>query len=65
MEEVTYSVIVEKEVIARDMTLTNALTLAQALFDKWYNEKALAVTIQRNELEKCCVVDTEKDVVPF
>ena len=65
MEEFSYSVIVDKEVIARCMTLTNALTLTQALFEKWHSEINLAITIQRDDDKCCCIEETEKDVVPF
>ena len=53
MNEVTYRVIVDDRVQARDMDLTTALTLAEALFHKWYDEPRLAITIEREDSHAC------------
>lgn len=57
MNDYEYSVIVENEVIASGMTLNNALVLVKALFQEWHNESTLKISIQRDLLERCTVVD--------
>ena len=57
MNEYTYSVIVDDRVIASGMALENALILAKALFEEWYLESGLKVTIQRDVIERCTVLD--------
>lgn len=54
MNEQTYKVVVDNEVIAKSMTLHNALILVEALFSKWYNEVDTAITVQREDDLKCC-----------
>lgn len=56
MPEYHYSVLVDNEVVARELTLPNALILAEALFDKWYNEINLSVTIRRDEDSHCVTI---------
>jgi len=52
-----YSVIEEGEVVARGMTLNNALTLVRALFNEDFDNKS--VTIQRED-NHCVMVDVEE-----
>lgn len=55
----SYKVLVDGQVYARDMELSTALILVEGLFDKWYSEPNLAITIQResNSLTECAVED--------
>jgi len=57
MNEYTYSVIVENEVIAEGMTIGNAMILVKALFIEWHSEANMKICIQRNLLERC-IADT-------
>lgn len=59
MNEYTYSVIVDKEIVAHEMTLKNALILAKALFEEYFNEEHISVTIQRDTSDKCTISDEE------
>lgn len=57
LNDYEYSVIVENEIIASGMTLDNALVLVKALFQERYNESTLKISIQRDLLERCTVLD--------
>lgn len=46
-----FSVIVADEVLARGMEIDTALTLAEGLFTKYYNEPDMKVTIAREVTE--------------
>lgn len=61
MNEYTYSVIVENEVIATGMTIGNAIILVKALFQEWHNESDMKICIQRNLLERCVALDKAAD----
>ena len=61
MNEYTYSVIVENEVIATGMTISNAIILVKALFQEWHNEADMKICIQRDLLERCTVLDKAAD----
>ena len=60
MPEYIYKVIVDGKVYADDMTLETALTLTEALFNKWYSEDNLAITIQRTEVSHTISVMEDK-----
>lgn len=62
MPQYTYRVLVDKQIYARDMELATALILVQALFDKWYNEPNLAITVEREDDRCVTVVDIEDSV---
>ena len=49
----TYRVIVDKQVYAKEMDLTTALLLTQALFEKWHSEANLVITIEREDNDGC------------
>lgn len=53
----SYKVIVDGQVYARDMELETALTLVEALFNKWYQESKLAITVQRESDEPVMAVE--------
>ena len=55
MDEYEYKVLVDGKVYARDMDLDTALTLTKALFDKWYLEPHVAITIERED-NRCTMV---------
>lgn len=42
-----YSVMIDNLVIAKGMSLGNALIFVKALFQEWYEEKDLSITITK------------------
>ena len=58
MEQYEYIVLVDGKVYARGMDLNTALTLTEALFNKWHSEANLAITIEREDNRICEVSDT-------
>jgi hypothetical protein len=57
MEEIKYNVLIGKRIVAKDMTLENAVIFLKGLFNEYYNDPMLAVTIEvdvkndKNEIE--------------
>ncbi len=51
MGVIKFLVIVDGDVLARDMELDTALILASALFTKYYNEPDMKVTIAREVID--------------
>lgn len=49
MNEYRYSIIVDDEVIATGMLLSNALTMTEALFQKWHSEADITISIMRED----------------
>ncbi len=46
MIETKYNVLIGKRVVASNMTLENAVILLKGLFNEYYNDTMLAVTIE-------------------
>ena len=46
MIEVKYNVLIGKRIVAKDMTLENAVIFLKGLFNEYYNDSMLAVTIE-------------------
>jgi hypothetical protein len=44
-----YSVKIDDTVIAKGMSLGNAVIFVKALFEEWYNEPSLSITIVKEE----------------
>jgi len=44
-----YSVKIDDVVIARGMSLGNAVILVKALFEEWYKEPSISITIVKEE----------------
>lgn len=57
MNDYEYSVIVEDVVIAKGMTIGNAMILVKALFQEWHNETDLKICIQKNIIERCVAAE--------
>lgn len=53
MNDYEYSVIVDNVVIAKGMTIGNAVILLKALFQEWHNEDNMKISIQKNLVERC------------
>ena len=59
----SYKVLVDGQVYARDMELSTAMVLVEGLFDKWYQEQNLAITIQReSDTAAVCAVEDKIEV---
>lgn len=52
MIEDKYRVIMSGHIIAKDMSLANAVILLKGIFDEYYAEPGLEVTIQRQSSEE-------------
>ena len=46
MIEIKYNVLIGKRIVAKDMTLENAVIFLKGLFNEYYNDSMLAVTIE-------------------
>lgn len=46
MMEIKYNVLIGKRIVAKDMTLENAVIFLKGLFNEYYNDSMLAVTIE-------------------
>lgn len=44
-----YSVKIDDVVIAKEMSLGNAVILVKALFEEWYEEPSISITIVKEE----------------
>lgn len=53
MIENRYKVLIDNEVIARDMDIRTATILVRTLFDEYYNDPTISVTIKREEVVSC------------
>ena len=52
MEEILYFVEVDGNAVAKDMTLEVATTLISALFEKYYKDKKLFISIRRMDWDE-------------
>ncbi len=59
MIEIKYNVLIGKQIVAKDMTLDNAVIFLKGLFNEYYNDLMLAVTIEvaKNEEEENQIVE--------
>ena len=46
MMEVKYNVLIGKRIVAKDMTLENAVIFLKGLFNEYFNDPMLSVTIE-------------------
>ena len=46
MVEIKYNVLIGKRIVAKDMTLENAIIFLKGLFNEYFNDPMLAVTIE-------------------
>ena len=49
MEENRYKVLINNEVVAKDMDIKIATVLVRALFEEYYNDYTMAVTIKQED----------------
>ena len=54
MGDYLYQVLEDGKVLAADMELENAMIFVKALFDKYWGETSLSITIQREPLTSEC-----------
>lgn len=62
MMEIKYNVLIGKRIVAKDMTLENAVIFLKGLFNEYYNDSMLAVTI---EVSKENVTSEDEDSEDF
>lgn len=53
MEEKKYKVLINNEVVAKDMDIRTATILVRALFEEYYNDCTMAVTINQEDRVIC------------
>lgn len=53
MEEKKYKVLINNEVVAKDMDIRTATVLVRALFEEYYNDCTMAVTINQEDRVIC------------
>lgn len=53
MEEKMYCVLIEDEIVATGMDSEIAILLVKAIFEEYYNEKDLSVTVRRETGAEC------------
>ena len=59
MIEIKYNVLIGKQIVAKDMTLDNAVIFLKGLFNEYYTDPMLAVTI---EVSKESLTSEDKEV---
>ena len=53
MEEKKYKVLINNEVVAKDMDIRTATVLVRALFEEYYDDCTMAVTINQEDRVIC------------
>ena len=53
MEEKKYKVLINNEVVAKDMDIRTATVLVKALFEEYYNDCTMAITINQEDRVIC------------
>ena len=53
MSEKKYKVLINNEVVAHDMDLKTATILIRALFEEYYNDYTMMVSIKQEDLAVC------------
>ena len=64
MMEVKYNVLIGKKVVAKDMTLENAVIFLKGLFNEYFNDPMLSVTIEVSK-ENLTSEDDDEDSEDF
>ena len=64
MMEIKYNVLIGKRIVAKDMTLENAVIFLKGLFNEYYNDSMLSVTIEVSK-ENFTSEDENKDAEDF
>ena len=53
MEEKKYKVLINNEVVAKDMDIRTATVLVRALFEEYYNDHSMTISIKEMERAVC------------
>ena len=53
MEEKKYKVLINNEVVAKDMDIRTATVLVRALFEEYYNDHSMTISIKEMERTVC------------
>lgn len=64
MMEVKYNVLIGKRIVAKDMTLENAVIFLKGLFNEYFNDPMLSVTIEVSK-ENLASEDKDEDSEDF
>lgn len=64
MMEVKYNVLIGKRIVAKDMTLENAVIFLKGLFNEYFNDPMLSVTIEVSK-ENFTSEDKDEDSEDF
>ena len=64
MMEVKYNVLIGKRIVAKDMTLENAVIFLKGLFNEYFNDPMLSVTIEVSK-ENLTSEDDDEDSEDF
>jgi hypothetical protein len=64
MVEIKDNVLIGKRIVAKDMTLENAVIFLKGLFNEYYNDPMLSVTIELSK-ENLVSEDENKDAEDF
>lgn len=54
MSRKKYKVLLDQEVVAENMSIDTALILVKALFEKYYCDNTMLISIQEMECARCC-----------
>ena len=58
MEEKKYKVLIDSKVVASNMDIKTATVLVMALFEEYYNDYTMAVTIKQEDRAVCVSEDS-------
>lgn len=50
MDEMKYQILIDNKIVAERMDIEIALTLVKALFEKYYNDHSMTISIKEEEL---------------
>lgn len=53
MNERSFKVLIDNEVVANDMDLKTATILVRALFEEYYNDYTMTVSIKKEDMAVC------------
>ena len=57
MTDKKYKVLIDNDVVAEEMDIKTATILVRALFEEYYNEYSLTISVREMERTELCVTD--------
>ena len=61
MEEKKYKVLINSKVVAKDMDIRTATVLVRALFEEYYNDYTMTISIKQEDKAVCAEEDMSND----